>query len=63
MVTEGSPKVPKKQAPFYHRKVARSGGSRYISVGNVLPKDWHIVKIRVQRLGDRVCVLELTKLD
>lgn len=63
MEVKSQAKTPKKQAPFYHRKVAKSGGSRYILVGNILPKDWLIVKIKPLKLKGRVCVLELTKLD
>jgi len=50
------------QPPFYHRKLAKSGGSRYLAVGGILPKDWLIVKIVPTRLSDTVFTLEITKL-
>ncbi|GAI52665.1 unnamed protein product, partial [marine sediment metagenome] len=29
---------------FFHCKIAKSGGSRYIAIGRILPKDWLIVR-------------------
>jgi len=54
---------PVEQGAFFHRKVAKSGGSRYIAVGKILPDGWHIVRVKVLKLVDRTCVLEITKLD
>ena len=62
MVDKLAPKA-EVETPFRHRKVARSGGSRYIAVTGMVPKDWHIVKMQVLKLEGSVCVLELTKLD
>jgi len=49
--------------PFFHRKLAKSGGSRYLAVGRMIPPDWLIVKVKVAKLEGKVCVLEITKLD
>lgn len=49
--------------PFFHRKLAKSGGSRYLAVGRMIPPDWLIVKVEVTKRGDRVCILKITKLD
>jgi len=49
--------------PFFHRKLAKSGGSRYLAVGRMIPPDWLIVKIRVLKQDIKTCVLEITKLD
>lgn len=51
------------QHPFFHRKLARSGGSRYLAIGRMIPEDWLMVRIEVKKLEDKVCVLEITKLD
>jgi len=48
---------------FYHCKIARSGGSRYIAIGRILPPDWHFVKLTVLKLEDKSCLLQLQKLD
>jgi len=54
---------PVKQEPFYHRKVAKSGGSRYLAVGKILPEDWLIVRVTIVKLEGRTCILEITRLD
>lgn len=54
---------PMKQVPFYHRKLVRSGSTRTLSVGRILPTDWLIVKLRVVKMEGRTCLLEIIKLD
>lgn len=56
------PTQTKREQPFYHRKLARSGGSRYLAVSKLLPEDWIIVKIRVAKQSDERYLLEVTKL-
>lgn len=45
--------------PYYLRKLARSGSSRYLSVGTMLPKDWEAVKVYVQDLDSQGCILKI----
>ena len=45
--------------PFYLRKLAKSGSSRYLSVGTILPKDWEAVKVYVVYLDSQKCILEI----
>lgn len=54
---------PRIELPFYRTTVARSGGSRYIAITKALPSDWRFLNIKILKLEDKVCVLELTKLD
>jgi len=44
---------------FYYRKIAKSGNSRYLSVGTILPKDWEIVKVFVTWEGKQTVCLKL----
>lgn len=48
---------------FYHCKIAKSGGSRYIAIGRILPKDWIIVRLSVKRLDDKACLLHIQKME
>ena len=44
----------------YHiRKLAKSGGSRYIAVSTILPKDWEAVKIYVEQLSSEGALLRI----
>ena len=45
-----------------YRKLAKSGGSRYLAVGKILPEDWLIVKVSIEKLEDTVCLLRIEKL-
>lgn len=58
------PKVKKliETPSFYHRKVAKSGGSRYLTVSKILPPDWLIVKVEVLKFEGKECLLRITKL-
>ncbi len=35
---------------FYIRRLNKAGGSRYLSVGKILPVDWEAVKVYVRDL-------------
>lgn len=42
--------VKTKPTSTYHiRKLAKSGNSRYLSVGKLVPADWVVVKVFVSR--------------
>lgn len=49
--------------PFFHRKVTRSGQSRYIAVSRMIPDDWLIVKVELKVINEKVRTLKITKLD
>ena len=48
--------------PFYHRKVARGGSSRYMTMNKILPDDWVIVKVEVVGREENVRIIRITKL-
>lgn len=41
------PKAPKLSPPLFTRKLTKTGNTRYLSVGAILPPDWIDVKIVV----------------
>lgn len=47
---------------FYIRTLTKSGSSRYLSVGKILPVDWKAVKVYVDWRGDKSCVLRLEQI-
>ena len=47
---------------FFHRKLAKSGGSRYLAVGKILPVSWTFVQVSVEKLEGDVCLLKIKKL-
>jgi len=47
---------------FYLRKLTKAGGSRYLSVGTILPQDWEAVKVYMEQLKDGVCILRLEQI-
>lgn len=54
---------PGNRLPYSYRKIGKRGGTRSISIGRILPPDWLIVKLKVIELKDKVCILQITKLD
>jgi len=54
--------MPKLSEVFTVRKLAKSGNSRYLSVGKILPPSWVAVKLTVQKLEEGVCVLKLEQI-
>ena len=44
---------------YYIRKLAKSGSSRYLSIGVILPKEWEAVKIYVENLSPESCLLRI----
>ncbi len=53
---------PKRSNSFYSRKIGKAGGTRTLSVGNILPKDWQVVKVTVKEFSDRECLLRIERL-
>lgn len=47
---------------FYTRKLTKTGGTRMLSVGRVLPTDWQVVKLSVVKLEGDECILRLVRL-
>lgn len=48
--------------PFSVRKIAKSGNTRYLSVGSILPPEWEVVKVTVLKIEGGVCVLRLEQI-
>jgi len=57
-MTNPAVKVPEPQE-FHLRKLARSGISRYLSVGTLLPIEWEAVKVYIDKQDSSTCVLRL----
>ncbi len=58
-------KEQKKQslgATFDLRKLTKSGSSRYLNVGSILPKDWIAVKVYTQGIQGDICDLRLVRI-
>jgi len=47
---------------FYIRRLTKSGASRYLSIGTLLPLDWQAVKVYVEQLDKGICVLRLVQI-
>lgn len=54
--------MEKVSKPFTIRKLSRSGNSRSMSIGKLLPPDWVAVKVTVTFKGQHICVLELEEI-
>jgi len=50
------------EKPFYSRRIGKAGATRTLSVGRILPSDWTIVKVVVEKLEGEECVLRITRL-
>ena len=62
MVQYGRPIELGKTKPFTIKKIAKSGSSRYLSVGTILPPDWEAVKVFVEKINGGVCILRLEQI-
>ncbi|GAJ02881.1 unnamed protein product [marine sediment metagenome] len=52
----------KKANTFYPRKIGKAGHTRTLSVGRILPPDWVMVKVSVQSLVGKECILKIERL-
>jgi len=43
---------PLASSPLYTRKLTKSGSTRYLSVGTILPPDWENVIVKVLAQGE-----------
>jgi len=50
---------PPVSKPFTVRRINKSGNSRYLNIGTVIPEGWTHVKVIVEELTGDVCVLKL----
>ena len=48
---------------FYFRRITRSGKTRYLSLGSILPGDWEACKVYAKVVSDEVVVLRLEKIS
>jgi hypothetical protein len=62
-MVQGAKLKTQAERPFWHRKIARSGGSRYLAIGKMIPLDWLVVRVEMLRLEGKVCDIRITKLD
>lgn len=53
---------PKRSDSFFSRKIGKAGGTRTLSVGNILPRDWQVVKVTVQEFTDKEYLLRIERL-
>jgi len=53
---------PKRPNAFYFRKIGKAGGTRTLSVGQILPPDWMVVKVTIEKLEGDECILKVKKL-
>ncbi len=47
---------------FWIRKLTKAGGSRYLSIGTLIPTDWQVVKVYLEKQTEGVCVLRLVQI-
>lgn len=45
--------------PFDIRKLSRSGKTRYLSVGTILPLEWQAVKVFTMEVKRDYCILRI----
>jgi len=50
------------QLPFKVYKIAKTGKTRYLNVGALLPTDWGVVKVTIVKFGEGACVLRLEQI-
>lgn len=54
---------PIESKPLHLRRLTKSGSSRYLSVGTIVPAEWVNVKVYVEQLDKTVCVLRLVPIE
>lgn len=62
MTTKAEAKQGKGGEVLYVRKLNKAGGSRYLSVGKILPPDWEVVKVYVNHSLGGAIVLRLIQI-
>ena len=53
------PVMKVKDKSYLLRRIAKSGNSRYLSVGTIVPKEWEVVKVYVVESRYDRCILRL----
>lgn len=61
MVQQKQRKV-KGQPTFYHRKMAKSGGSHYLNMARIIPNDWVIVRLTVMAEAEKTRFLKIERI-
>ena len=59
MVIHKENRKPPTEGVFYLRKLTKSGGSRYLSVGKILPETWENVKVTPYYKSEGIIFLEI----
>lgn len=52
-----------KEQPFHLRTLSKSGGSKYLSLGTIIPPDFTAVKVYALMVDKRTCVLLLEQIS
>lgn len=53
----------RKARTFYDRRLRKSGNTRTIAVGKVLPHTWDFVRIRTLKEGDGYAIIKFSRLS
>jgi len=56
-------KIDTPSTRLFLRKLAKSGGTRYLAVGTIMPEDWEFVKVFAKRISAKVITLRLEKVE
>lgn len=62
MVRGSKAKGGQPSLPFVCRKIAKPGGSRYLAMTKILPRDWLFVEVKLLSLKDDVAMIRVKKM-
>jgi len=62
MVQPSIKNKPLESKPFRVYTLTKSGSTRYLNIGTVLPKDWVVVKLTLEKLEAGVAILKLEQI-
>lgn len=63
MVQRKRPKIEVRESQFYIRKLSKAGGSRYLNVGTILPREWEWMRVSIVEIDNDTCILKLNKVS
>jgi len=52
----------KRHNAFYPRRLVKTGSTRMLAVGKIVPVDWEMVKVSLVKLEGNVCLIKLERL-
>lgn len=53
---------PERHTAFYPRRLVKTGSTRMLAVGKVVPQDWEMVKVSLVKLEGNECIIKLERL-